>query len=247
MRASAAAMSSSTASRVASNGARASTACTSVPNAGAAEPAAILITWPQRRSVPRRSAQRTRLEERDSARSVLCAYVRDVLAYGLDADGRDRSALARRDARELPRVVPRAAVRHDVARDVFDDQIVATDAHRRLQAERERARIPPDDRITVREVVPAGTDGGRASPTSSFGRSQDGVLRLERRALRPARRFVRRESCGGYSAAFSGLSQPPSQGSSPTAGTTSRSRARVAATYASRTPSASSRATSSAS
>ena len=43
-------------------------------------------------------------------------------------------------------------------------------------------------------------------------------------------------------AAFSGDVQPPSHSASPTAGTTSRSRARVAATYATRTPSASSRA-----
>src|SRR5882762_7120177 len=57
----------------------------------------------------------------------------------------------------------------------------------------------------------------------------------------------RREADGGYSARFSGLNQPPSHGSSPSAGTTSRSRARVAATYARRTPSACSHATSSAS
>ena len=41
---------------------------------------------------------------------------------------------------------------------------------------------------------------------------------------------VRRCAGGGYTARFSGLTHPPSNGSSPTAGTTSRSRARVAAT-----------------
>ncbi len=51
---------------------------------------------------------------------------------------------------------------------------------------------------------------------------------------------------GGYTAVFSGWIQP-SLSSSPTAGTTSRSRARVAATYATRVPSASSRSNSSSS
>ena len=57
----------------------------------------------------------------------------------------------------------------------------------------------------------------------------------------------RRRSHAGKIASFSGLVQLETSGPSPAAGTTSRSRARVAATYATRTPSAASRCTSSAS
>ena len=55
----------------------------------------------------------------------------------------------------------------------------------------------------------------------------------------------RRADSGGYTAGINGSSQPPSYAPSPTTGTTSTSRARVAATYVSRCASALSRAASS--
>src|SRR5258708_38433874 len=72
---------------------------------------------------------------------------------------------------------------------------------------------------------------------SLFGRSSTESFDLN--GGQPSARVGdRRAAIGGYRARFSGPNQPPSQGPSPSAGTTSRSRARVAATYASLTPSA---------
>src|SRR5204862_4003106 len=91
------------------------------------------------------------------------------------------------DPRQLPRVVLRSSVGDDVPGDVLDDQIVAPHAHRGLQAERQRAWIPPYDRVAVREVVLARTHGacGRCLVVRPL---QDGVFRLEDWTFRTARR-----------------------------------------------------------
>src|SRR5262245_26464903 len=76
----------------------------------------------------------------------------------------------------------------------------------------------------------AGSPSGRLHTESALNGGQPDAGSARRRA-----------AVGGYSAPFNGLVQPPSYSMSPTAGTTKRSRARVAATYAIRTPSAASR------
>src|SRR5262249_52894986 len=73
---------------------------------------------------------------------------------------------------------------------------------------------------------------GRTAPApagSSFGRRSTESVALKGGHFGPGL-ASRRGASGGYSASFNGPSQPSCHGASPTAGTTSRSRARVAAT-----------------
>ena len=116
-------------------------------------------------------------------------------------------------------------------------------------AELEPRRDPttrPSTPASAIERMQAGTDGG-VRGRLVVRALQHGVLRLERRTCGPRARGCVATPSADTARGSAATSQPPSHGSSPSAGTTSRSRARVAATYASRTPSARSRATSSSS
>ena len=228
----AAAMSSSSAG-VASNAASASNWWTSAPN-----------------SVPpdrARSAARVRFDDRDLpgrlfqrelGLRVLVGCL-DPLAHRRDLQRGRRPALARIDAREPPAVVAAPAVGDHVPRHVLDDQVLA--AHAEVRLLRRASSAPGSHQTTEyrarRERVQAGHNvrGTRRLVVRAL---QHRVLRLERRALRRRAASARERPAADTARDSSGRSQPPSHGSSPSAGTTSRSRARVAATYASRTPSA---------
>src|SRR5205823_2839609 len=114
-----------------------------------------------------------------------------VLVYGLHDDRWNATHRARVVTRQLPAVVPAAAVRDDVARDVLDDQIAAPDAERGPLIERQPSswrRVPPDNVVTsVHESMQSRTDR-RRSRDFVVGAFEHGIFRLERRTTRPARR-----------------------------------------------------------
>ena len=164
--------------------------------------------------------------------NAAAAVVRPLLR-GSHHEAWRRASGARVGARQPPAVVAGAAVGDDVARHVLDDQIVAPHAEQGLRTPsvrpppRRDPTTPPNSRLGERVLARA----HRRRPRGFVVRPlQHGVLRLERRALRPARRRAPRVAAADTARRLSGPSQPPSHGSSPSAGTTSRSRARVAAT-----------------
>ena len=118
--------------RDASNGACASTACTSDPKAVPPTRSAVSVAAAQSR---RRSTTDCGSTSAGTGRSGSAAHSRTVATA---SDG-TAAAVARIVPRQPPAVVLRAAIGDDVAWHVLDDQILATDAERRLRAERQRA------------------------------------------------------------------------------------------------------------
>ena len=178
--------------RSASNGTRASTACTSDPN-----PAPRGRSSPIGRATCATTIAAASIVSGDPAATAAlrCAArgstrrTRRPLAHRLDHDRRHAAGGARVGARQPPAIVATAPVRDDVLRHVLDDQLLAADAERRLRAERQRARIPPHDASSRRPRTHAVRGRRSTAPAGLVVRPlQHRVLRLERRTLRTARR-----------------------------------------------------------
>jgi hypothetical protein len=200
----------------------ASTACTSEPKPGprgrpSAPGIATTVDVGRSRDRPRRR-RRSRHRPPRRSRSARGSTARPPLRHQFGAAG-------------APPLVVRQPVLDGEHVAVLDDQVVAPQAEGRGDAEHQLRRIPPDHRVGIPSSPSkcaarrdgrgrAGSPSGRLS-TESFDRNAGSLRGLDGCArMTPADR----------SAGVSGSSHPPSYGPSPMVGTTSRSRARVAAT-----------------